>query len=236
MTASKDFIKVHDAIEDHPKVAPLSDAAFRQLVTAWGWCHRHDTDGRMPAALWLRRGTKKVREELAAAGLVVGVNGSEVEFHDYLEWQQSAEKRKAGREQRRAAGQAGGKARAKRVASEPSSESLSENQAEVRGKREEQQTSSVGARKRATRVPDIFPITDDLAAWGREHCPLVTDPQAETRLFLDHHRAKGSTMVDWTAAWRTWMGKAQKYAAERRRPAAPADRVMTVEQLRGRRL
>ena len=50
--AERPFIKVHDDIEDHPKMAPLSDAAFRLIVTSWGWCHRYDTDGRMPAAVW----------------------------------------------------------------------------------------------------------------------------------------------------------------------------------------
>lgn len=66
-----------------------------------------------------------------------------------------------------------------------------------------------------TSAPDVFPITDAMAAWGRENAPLVTDPQAETRQFLDHARANGKTFIDWHAAWRTWMGNAQKYAGQR---------------------
>lgn len=64
-------------------------------------------------------------------------------------------------------------------------------------------------------MPDTFEITDELRAWGREHAPLVLDPVAETAIFLDHHRAKGSSMKDWTAAWQTWMRNAQKFAQQR---------------------
>lgn len=66
-----------------------------------------------------------------------------------------------------------------------------------------------------TGPPDVFPITESMTAWGREHAPLVADPAAETRQFLDHARANGKTFIDWTAAWRTWMSNAQKYATQR---------------------
>lgn len=79
----------------------------------------------------------------------------------------------------------------------------------------EQKTSSSVTRKRATQAPDDFEITDAMRSWGREHAPLVTDPVAETRQFLDHARANGKTFKDWPAAWRTWMGNAQRFAAER---------------------
>ena len=87
-----------------------------------------------------------------------------------------------------------------------------------------------GTRKRAQPAPDIFPITDAMAAWGRTHCPLVQDPPAETAKFLDHHRARGSSFKDWTAAWRTWMANAQTYTAER---AGRGPRTDVPEHLRG---
>jgi hypothetical protein len=83
------FIKVHDGIEDHPKIAPLSDKAFRLLVTTWAWCSKHLTDGRVPIAIWKRRGTKAARAELVAAGMVDPHDGH-VEMHDYLQHQRSA--------------------------------------------------------------------------------------------------------------------------------------------------
>lgn len=212
MTEYRTFIKLHDGIADHPKIEPLSDAAFRLLITSWCWCSKHEQDGKMPVRVWERRGTRKARQELQDAGLVIPAADA-VEFHDYLKHQQSAEQRRAAREQRRSAGKAGGLARGKRAASGSLSESPSEIQAEVEVEvEEEKKASPSGPRKRATSAPDLFPITPDLAAWGREHAPLVTDPQAETARFLDHHRAKGSLMKDWNAAWRTWMGNAQKFA------------------------
>lgn len=81
---------------------------------------------------------------------------------------------------------------------------------------EEKKTSSSSSRaKRGTPAPDLFPITEAMSDWGRDHAPLVADPKGETQRFLDYHRAKGSRFIDWTAAWRNWMGNAQKYALER---------------------
>lgn len=81
--------------------------------------------------------------------------------------------------------------------------------------------SDSGRRKRLTPPPDIFAITPELMTWGRQNAPLVADPKGETARFLDYHRAKGSVFKDWNAAWRNWMGRAQKYAAEQK-PAASA--------------
>jgi hypothetical protein len=86
----------------------------------------------------------------------------------------------------------------------------------------QEKTSSSPSRKRGSQAPDIFPITDAMTAWGREHCPLVADPLAQTRQFLDHHRAKGSVFKDWQAAWRTWMRNAQRFA-ERDQPKLTDD-------------
>lgn len=41
----------------------------------------------------------------------------------------------------------------------------------------------------------------------------------EGRKFYDHHRAKGSTMLDWDAAWRTWIGNARQWAKPPNRSA-----------------
>ena len=89
MADDRTYIRVHDGIEDHPKIAPLSDAAFRLLVTTWGWCSRHRTDGRVPPEVWKKRGTKRSRGELEVAGLAE-VHDGHVEMHDYLEHQRSS--------------------------------------------------------------------------------------------------------------------------------------------------
>lgn len=218
MADDRTYIRVHDGMPDHPKIDPLSDTAFRLLITSWCWCSRHLTDGRMPKVTWAKRGTPKARRELLAVGLVTDDGSEFVQFHDYLEHQRSAEQVAAMKEQRRAAGRAGGLARAKRPAKQVAKQNGSKTQASTETDTEQRTTSSVGTRKRAapaSAAPDIFPITDAMAEWGRQHASHVANPQAETQRFLDHHRAKGTTFKDWTAAWRKWMGKAEEYETER---------------------
>lgn len=60
-------------------------------------------------------------------------------------------------------------------------------------------------------------MTDDLRSWATSKGLALVDLAAETEQFLDHHRAKDSAFSDWTAAWRTWMTRAQRYASERQR-------------------
>lgn len=38
------------------------------------------------------------------------------------------------------------------------------------------------------------------------------DPDAEADRFRDHHTARANTMADWDAAFRTWLGNAQRFA------------------------
>ncbi|CRK59045.1 hypothetical protein [Alloactinosynnema sp. L-07] len=110
------FIAVHDGIEDHPKIAELSDAAFRLLVTTWGYCSRYTTDGFVKDAVWRKRGTPKARRELEAE--LVHKPGHDcpkcppvppgyVRFHDYLEHQRSAKDIEERQEQKREAGRRG---------------------------------------------------------------------------------------------------------------------------------
>jgi hypothetical protein len=84
------YIRVHDGMDEHPKVEPLSDAAFRLLMTGWFYCSRNRTDGQIRNVVWQKRGTAKARRELVEAGLVVPHDGY-VLMHDYLEHQRSAE-------------------------------------------------------------------------------------------------------------------------------------------------
>lgn len=68
----------------------------------------------------------------------------------------------------------------------------------------------------ATRIPDDFSVTDAMVAWAAKEAPLV-DGRFETENFVDHWRSanKNHLKRDWTAAWRTWMRRAQKDAEAR---------------------
>jgi hypothetical protein len=63
----------------------------------------------------------------------------------------------------------------------------------------------------STSAPDDIVVTDDMRAWATRKGIAATRLDTETERFLDHHRAKGSTFKDWTAAWRTWMSRVPDY-------------------------
>ena len=69
--------------------------------------------------------------------------------------------------------------------------------------------------KRATRLPEDADLTDAhvqaAASIGLDRATA----SAEWPQFKDHHRSRGSTMVDWLAAWRTWCRNSLKFAARK---------------------
>jgi hypothetical protein len=75
-------------------------------------------------------------------------------------------------------------------------------------------TSSSGARKRATRIPDDFTVTPDMADWARQHVPHLIGAglgSRETDKFRNYWQAKSgrdATKHDWVATWRNWLLKA----------------------------
>jgi DNA-binding MarR family transcriptional regulator len=67
---------------------------------------------------------------------------------------------------------------------------------------------------RASSAPELFPISEAMHAWAREHLPGVY-VERETEQFLDYHRAKGNVFKDWIAAWRRWMRHARSFQEQR---------------------
>jgi len=108
------YLALDDNFPDNPKVAGLSDRAFRLHVVALCYCSAQLTDGlvRNKAKLWANiggniRSFSRLTDELCLAGLWDIVDGGYV-IHDYLEWNASAaqikEKRRKDRLRKRAAG------------------------------------------------------------------------------------------------------------------------------------
>lgn len=85
---------------------------------------------------------------------------------------------------------------------------------------------SVVREQRGTRAPAAYAVTEEMVAWagrtvgyGRERC------EAEVEAFLDYHRAKGSVMKDWDAAFRTWIRNSTKFGR-----GAPGPKRMTPQE------
>jgi uncharacterized protein YdaU (DUF1376 family) len=65
-------------------------------------------------------------------------------------------------------------------------------------------------KKKSATLPNDFELT----AASREFSDgKGLDTTAELEKFVNWHSAKGSTMKDWQAAWRTWCGKAAEFKA-----------------------
>ena len=75
------------------------------------------------------------------------------------------------------------------------------------------QPIAVAKKKRQSQLPDDFTPNEAGAA-----AAAGLDLGTELDAFKNYHEAKGTLMLDWQAAWRTWCGNARKFA----RPASAA--------------
>ena len=70
--------------------------------------------------------------------------------------------------------------------------------------------------KRATKAPARFDLDATHYDLAETLGFAVQETVDETARFLDWHRAKGNTFVDWDSAWRNWMRKAREIRGGRR--------------------
>lgn len=97
-----------DLYADHPKVAGLSDAAFRLHTTGILYCARNLTDGLISAddvPRLVRKFRRSALVELVDRGLWVNVLGGAYSIHNYLDWnpsKQEVERRRAQAAKRKA--------------------------------------------------------------------------------------------------------------------------------------
>ena len=90
------WIKLNDNAPQHPKVAALSDRAFRVWIQSLCYCAQFQTDGLLPSA-FLASVTRRVYDELVDGELWI-TDGVAVTIHDYLKHQTSKAKITAYRE------------------------------------------------------------------------------------------------------------------------------------------
>lgn len=95
------WVYLDDHFTEHPKIAHLSDAAFRGFVEGLCYCARNLTDGRIPTTHAKKLTSAKAVRELMSCGLWVQ-NGKSVDVHDYLHYQSSRREVEARRAKREA--------------------------------------------------------------------------------------------------------------------------------------
>lgn len=102
-----------DQFPKHPKVLPISDAAFRLHVSGVCYCVQYLTDGVIEAKavpLLVPRFRARTLAELVERGLWVN-GGEQYLIHDFLQWNRSREQVEADRERKRKAGRMGAESR-----------------------------------------------------------------------------------------------------------------------------
>jgi hypothetical protein len=74
-------------------------------------------------------------------------------------------------------------------------------------------------RRPPSSIPEDFVVTAAMHAWARERVSAINLAR-ETEKFVNHAHAHDRRQVDWEAAWRNWMLKAQEFAEEAHPPAS----------------
>lgn len=77
--------------------------------------------------------------------------------------------------------------------------------------------------KKRRQIPADFPLTDELKAYAEGQGINASRVESVFAHFCDHHRAKGSVMLDWKAAWRTWVRNDRRFGSKPDRKSPPPE-------------
>ncbi|MFC0673534.1 hypothetical protein [Brachybacterium hainanense] len=105
------WFKADDQLPFHPKVLAAGNAAMGLWIRAGTWSSSQLTDGFIPSAIANAMANECDADALVDAGLWDRVEGQGYRFHDWSDFQPSAEQEREKREKRKRAGQKGAAAR-----------------------------------------------------------------------------------------------------------------------------
>ncbi|MDU6662576.1 MAG: hypothetical protein E6474_09775 [Actinomyces sp.] len=106
------WVRIAQSMPHHPKIAPLSDTAFRTLVEMICYSAQYELDGKVPANLARRMWTQEALEELASndqAAPSLTLDGDMYLIHGYTDMQETRAEITARREASRVNGRKGGR-------------------------------------------------------------------------------------------------------------------------------
>ncbi len=149
-TMSLMWFKVDDGFYDHPKIFDAPDCALALWTRAGSWSARNLTDGFVPSNLPARLcdDPDTAIRELVARGMWQRTRGGYL-FHDWLDYQYSAEEWSLLRKKRAEAGRKGGRNRARNASGRksPTSDDQASAQANVKQTPSKCQASASGFAK-----------------------------------------------------------------------------------------
>lgn len=199
---------------DSPKIAPLSDSAFRTLVEMTLHSRRMLDDGFVDARIAGRKWKAKALAELCSNDAenpsLVKVDGG-FRIHDFEHHQQT----RSDIERKRSAGSLGGKASAQARAT-ADAQPLSKLTTETETETESATSKEVASRTRSTTLPADWTPT---AEHFEKAKTLGVDISREAESFRLHAEANDRRAVRWNAAFSSWLLKAKpSQSASRPRP------------------
>lgn len=209
------------AMDEHPKIMLLSDAAFRTLIEATLYSRRQLTDGFLADGVARRKWSPDALDELGRndpekpslfAVEKDGVKG--LMIHDYEKHQTTT----ADIEAKRDAGRKGGLAKAKQNASKPLAdtsnvplaESKQTSSAPLAITETETETETIAsqssAKKPSVRLPKNWVPT---ASHFERAAASGVDLQKQVEAFRLHAETHDRHAANWNAAFTTWLSKAK---------------------------
>lgn len=242
MAKAKDgrlWIRLTVDFPDNPKIAGLSDSAFRMLVELICWSKSQLTDGFIPDGVMRQRWKTQSLTDSDSESLTELLTNSRThpslaaveggyQLHDYSQHQETKEQVEAQREKNRENGKRGGRPKK----TQPLTQSLTDSgtQTKADDRRQTYSPTYVGEGvanaptpttktiNRGTRIPEDFTVTDRMREWAAINAPAVNIESATAR-FVDHWHAQSgqkAVKLDWTATWRNWLRSDQEKAEQQR--------------------
>lgn len=216
---------------DHPKIAVLSDEAFRAHVEMILYSRKYMTDGQIAkqiAKRWPQQALNELLANDSEAPSLLELDSGDYLLHGFADMQETKQEIEAKRQVRAEAGRKGGRAKKQnakpmpsKTPSKQSSNLLSKNVAEIETESETEvsnkppvsppagDTRKPAPAGRKTRIPDDWEPNESHEAKTAE---LGIDLHAEAEKFRDHAIANGKTFVDWSRGFHTWLNNAPKFA------------------------
>lgn len=207
----------HD-MTDHPKIAILSDEAFRCLIEATLWSCKHRTDGflstRFASASWSLQAIDELCvNDTVNPSLTKVENGYQI--HDFDAHQTTSAEIEAKKRAGQKGGIASGRSRRSKTEAKPKQNRTRKQNTEDRSN--SLTTDVVREKPRtATRLPAGWTPPTDVVAQMRSDHPGV-DLKTEHAKFCDYWHAKAgrdATKLDWAATWRNWIRRASEQATK----------------------
>lgn len=221
------WFKADDQLPFHPKVLAAGNAAMGLWIRAGTWSSSQLTDGFIPTAIASAMANECDADALVDANLWDRVDGG-YQFHDWSDFQPSAEEERAKREARKRAGRKGAAARwgdksngksHNKPHNTPDGTADGKTMPRSRPRPNHSSTKSEGA-KRARALPDDWTPSEDhrsLAAQRGVDCDL------EASKMRDWATDKGATGKDWDARFRNWLHRAEPPRGTQQRPNREVD-------------